>query len=82
MRNSLWHDAAVSGVSLRHLGYAVHTATAMVKILRHIVCQPSLGHFDMQGWTPLHCAAQGGSAEMVDLLLSSGANARAQDVEV
>lgn len=36
----------------------------------------------MQGWTPLHCAAQGGHADMVDLLLSSGADASAQDAEV
>lgn len=36
----------------------------------------------MQGWTPLHCAAQGGHAEIVDLLLSSGAHAGAQDAEV
>ena len=36
----------------------------------------------LQGWTPLHCAAQGGKTDLVDLLLSHGADACAADAEV
>jgi len=35
----------------------------------------------VQGWTPLHCAAQGGKTDVVEMLLSHGADAQAADAE-
>ena len=36
----------------------------------------------LEGWTPLHCAAQQLNPDMVDMLLAHGAGANVKDVEV